>query len=101
MLSHHKAVFSDGDILNRLVLVWDTKIEGNLPTLEHLFNQLGLDSSESGIQEFIANHTLKRGEPLENAEFWTRSQSEFLRECWQMDADWVGAIEQLNIALHR
>lgn len=77
------------------------EIEGNLPTLENLFNQLGLDSSESGIRDFIASHTLKRGEPLENGEFWTRSQSDFLRECWLMDSDWVGAIEQLNIALHR
>ena len=78
MLNRHKAIFIDSDILSRLVLETDAEIEGNLHTLENMFNQLGLDTSESGIMEFIANHAPKCEEPLESAEFWTRSQSDFI-----------------------
>jgi len=69
--------------------------------MQSLFKQLGLDSSESGVKQFIDTHKLSRGEALEEAEFWTRSQAAFIRESWQMDADWVGVIEQMNVALRK
>lgn len=68
-------------------------------TMQSLFKQLRLDSSESGVKQFIDTHKLSRDQTLEQAEFWTRSLAELVQESWQMDADRVDVIEQLNVAL--
>ena len=65
-----------------------------------LFVQLGLNSSNEAIAEFIGSHKLKGGEPIDQANFWTPAQAEFFRESWLEDSDWVGVIEQLNTVLH-
>ncbi|MGI9318470.1 MAG: DUF2789 domain-containing protein [bacterium] len=70
-------------------------------TMQSLFNQLGLESSDLGISKFIDNHQLNGDESLDEAEFWSTSQATFIRESWLMDADWVGVIEQLNVALRK
>lgn len=65
-----------------------------------LFAQLGLPHSEEDIRLFVATHQLPKDILLPNAEFWTHTQAEFLREAWKADADWAPVIDQLNIALH-
>ena len=67
----------------------------------HLFEQLGLQSNDDAIAKFIHDHKLKNHEALDQAAFWSSSQSAFLRESWINDSDWVGVIDQLNSALHR
>lgn len=67
----------------------------------NLFVQLGLDSSNDAIASFISSHNLEDDVPLDQADFWTPAQAGFIRECWLMDSDWVGVIEQLNNVLHR
>lgn len=65
-----------------------------------LFAQLGLPSGEADIRKFIAEHAIAEDTRLPDADFWTRTQAEFLREAWKADADWASVIDQLNISLH-
>lgn len=65
-----------------------------------LFAQLGLPNSEAEIRKFIAEHTIAEDISLPDANFWTHTQAEFLREAWKADADWAAVIDQLNSSLH-
>lgn len=72
------------------------------PTMSSLFEQLGLDSSDKGIEQFITAHKgLNQRERIEDAPFWTQSQARFLRTSFEEDADWVEVIDQLNVQLHQ
>lgn len=64
-----------------------------------LFEQLGLDASHDGIEQFIASHTLPAELELANAPFWSAAQANFLKEGWQSDSDWAEVIDQLNVRL--
>lgn len=68
-------------------------------TLQDLFQQLGLDSDEAGIERFIAHHTLQEGEAIESAAFWSPAQAAFLKECLQTDSDWAEVVDQLSVQL--
>lgn len=68
-------------------------------TLNELFTQLGLDSSKDAIQSFINDHQLNELESLEKASFLTPNQKNFITDAWLKDSDWVGAIDELNVAL--
>ena len=65
-----------------------------------LFSQLGLPNSDAAIQRFIATHPLSQSAALADAEFWTPTQADFIREAWKQDADWAPVIDQLNNRLH-
>ncbi len=65
-------------------------------SLRELFDQLGLDSDYSSIEQFISQHRLQSDMPLSKAGFWTSAQAAFLRESYTQDADWVEVIDQLN-----
>jgi len=70
-------------------------------TLPNLFDQLGLDSDEAAISQFLASHSpLPHGLALADASFWTDSQKAFLRDEILHDADWAEVIDMLNAALH-
>ncbi|MCC3307067.1 DUF2789 domain-containing protein [Psychrobacter sanguinis] len=69
-------------------------------TLNELFAQLGLDSSDEAIDKFISEHKLNKDQSLIDADFWTDSQRAFLKEEWKRDADWVEIIDDLNVRLH-
>jgi hypothetical protein len=65
-----------------------------------LFESLGLASDDKGIAEFLARHSPLAPEvKLEDATFWTESQSTALRKCLEIDSDWAGIVDQLNLAL--
>lgn len=69
-------------------------------TLHSLFDQLGLPSTESDVQRFIAEHRPLSGDvALADASFWTPAQSQFLRDEIKEDADWAEVVDQLNLAL--
>ncbi|RMQ42627.1 hypothetical protein ALQ04_03541 [Pseudomonas cichorii] len=74
-----------------------------LPThsLPNLFAQLGLDSDEDSIQNFVANHSLPDDVKLIDAEFWTPQQARFLKEELREDADWAPVVDELNVLLHK
>lgn len=57
-------------------------------SLNTLFNQLGLPSSDKDIEHFVSTHRLYSGDiKLTEATFWTSSQSRFLKESLDCDSD--------------
>lgn len=69
-------------------------------SMNDLFAQLGLDSSDEAIESFIANHQLAKEEDLLKADIWDEKQRMFLQEEWRKDAAWVEVIDELNVRLH-
>jgi hypothetical protein len=68
--------------------------------LGNLFAQLGLPNDPAAIDAFIAAHRpLPPGIQLANAPFWNPTQSAFLAEELQVDADWAEVIDELNSEL--
>ncbi|MNI65207.1 hypothetical protein D3C73_1206990 [compost metagenome] len=70
--------------------------------LQGLFDQLGLDSGERAIDDFIASHSpLPEDKKLIDAEFWTPQQAAFLKEQLRVDADWARVVDELNLRMHQ
>ncbi|MFO2465949.1 DUF2789 domain-containing protein [Pseudomonas sp. 15FMM2] len=70
------------------------------PTLQTLFDQLGLDSSQEGIERFTAKHRLPDDVKLIDAPFWSAQQASFLKEKLREDAQWAPVVDDLNVRLH-
>ncbi len=69
-------------------------------TLSTLFDQLGLDSDDASIEQFLSQHSpLPQATALSEAPFWTPSQADFLREGLATDSDWAEIIDELNSLL--
>ena len=64
-----------------------------------LFSQLGLPSTESEIDGFFATHAIPHDTRLEDADFWTSVQSDFLKEGIAGDSEWAEIIDQLDARL--
>jgi len=76
------------------------KMDSTYHHFEDFFDQLGLQSDTCSIKFFIAqNSPLNNGTRLEDAPCWTASQATFLREKIQLDANWAGVVDQLNVAM--
>lgn len=71
------------------------------PTVEALFQQLGLEDSEQAINDFIRSHQLPDTVKLGDAPFWSTGQSQFLKEKWHGDDEWAPLIDWLNTELHK
>lgn len=69
--------------------------------LTHLFDQLGLMSSTEEIERFIDSHTLDDNIHLHQADFWSLSQKNFLKEALDEDAQWSGATDCLDTLLRK
>ncbi|WP_372881413.1 DUF2789 domain-containing protein [Psychromonas sp.] len=68
--------------------------------LSSLFDQLGLDSTDSEIERFIKkNAPLRAGVKLHEADFWNTAQSNFLKQAKEEDADWAEIVDQLDAML--
>lgn len=70
------------------------------PRMTHLFEQLGLDSSEEAIVQFIESHQLAADMLIGQADFWSNAQRQFLEEKVKSDGEWAIVVDQLNEALH-
>jgi hypothetical protein len=69
--------------------------------MSSLFAQLGQPNDEVAIARFIATYRPLAGSVmLHEAAFWSPSQSSFLREALLDDADWIDAVDELNLELH-
>ena len=68
--------------------------------MNELFAQLGLDSSDEAIDQFIEKNQLAKEEELIDAHIWSDNQRAFLQEEWFKDAAWVETIDELNVRLH-
>mgnify|MGYP006173870231 CR=1 FL=1 len=62
--------------------------------------QLGLDSDNNSIEQFISQHRLAPGTAIQDAPFWNSAQASFLRESLKQDAEWCEIIDELNALLH-
>ena len=69
-------------------------------SMNELFAQLGLDSSDEAIDQFIEKNQLAKEEELIDAHIWSDNQRAFLQEEWFKDAAWVETIDELNVCLH-
>ena len=68
--------------------------------LESLFEQLGIENSEDGIDRFIKIHKpIPDDVALYEADFWSESQSAFLRQSVEEDADWAEVVDHLDAML--
>ncbi|RYE37668.1 MAG: DUF2789 domain-containing protein [Sphingobacteriales bacterium] len=76
-------------------------METHSHAMSNLFDQLGLPSDEESIQQFIADHSLVPETTLFDADFWTDSQSRFLRDQIKADADWAVVIDTLDTSLRK
>lgn len=70
-------------------------------TLSSLFAQLGLPDDPASIDRFIASHPLGAADHVAKADFWTPSQSRFLRDALIEDAEWVEAVDLLSSLMTR
>ena len=70
------------------------------PRMTHLFEQLGLDSSEDAIALFIVTHQLSAQTKITEADYWTDAQRQFLAEKIKSDGEWALVVDQLNESLH-
>jgi len=75
-------------------------MESTFHSLENLFLQLGLANKPADIDDFINRHKLSSDQSLEQASFWSASQSAFIQECLSEDSDWAEVVDQLNALLH-
>lgn len=66
-----------------------------------LFKQLGLPSSESQIDAFIAENQLSATTLLQDAPFWDESQQHFIAESLAEDGDWSEVIDELDVRLRQ
>ncbi|WP_460135669.1 DUF2789 domain-containing protein [Pseudomonas sp. S1_E04] len=76
-------------------------MDAPIPTLETLFEQLGLDATPEAIDAFILAHPLSENVKLIDADFWTPQQARFLKEELLEDAEWAIAVDELNQRLHQ
>lgn len=71
------------------------------PTLELLFEQLGLDSEQAAIDRFVEEHQLDQNTPLHEASFWSKNQRDFIIGHWKRDDEWAIVVDTLNALLHQ
>lgn len=65
--------------------------------LAALFEQLGMPSDPASIESFISKHSPLPSEiALQDAPFWSDSQSNFLEEGLEEDSDWAEIIDELD-----
>ncbi|MFJ2326107.1 MULTISPECIES: DUF2789 domain-containing protein [Pseudomonas] len=77
-------------------------MESPTHSLPSLFKQLGLPDDPVNIDKFLTTHSpLKPELHLADAFFWTKSQSQFLRDEILDDADWAEVVDQLNVLLRK
>ncbi|NLW03729.1 MAG: DUF2789 domain-containing protein [Pseudomonadaceae bacterium] len=67
--------------------------------MTNLFLQLGLDATEEGIARFIGEHNLAPEVSVLEADIWTESQRQLLKELLCSDGDWSLVVDQLSEAL--
>lgn len=69
-------------------------------SLSTLFEQLGMPSDNASVEDFIARHSPLPSEiALQDAPFWSESQSHFLEEGLEDDSDWAEIIDELDALL--
>ncbi|EPC04524.1 hypothetical protein L861_04165 [Litchfieldella anticariensis FP35 = DSM 16096] len=67
-----------------------------------LFEQLGLPSDATAIEQFIKRHAPLPDEiALADAPFWNEAQANFLHDALEEDADWAEVVDHLDASLRK
>lgn len=66
-----------------------------------LFEQMGMDSDDAAVEQFIQENQLAQSVQLSDAPFWSDNQRKFLKEEYHADAGWIEIIDELNTRLHK
>ena len=75
-------------------------MEAPMHSIVSLFDQLGLESTQQGMDDFIDKHKpLASNIELSQAEFWSDSQASFIKETKDDDADWAEIVDQFDTML--
>ncbi|MGB5397278.1 MAG: DUF2789 domain-containing protein [Gammaproteobacteria bacterium] len=75
-------------------------MESHVHSLNTLFKQLGLNSTDAAIETFIHQHRpIPADIELHTADFWSTSQATFLKQVKDEDADWAEIVDQLDVML--
>jgi hypothetical protein len=75
-------------------------MESPIHSLNSLFDQLGLDSTDQAIEIFIDDYRpLQANIELHETGFWSTSQASFLKQAKDNDADWAEIVDQLDVLL--
>ncbi|WP_159815170.1 DUF2789 family protein [Pseudomonas sp. 18058] len=69
--------------------------------LTTLFDQLGMPSEGSAIDDFIEAYPLPADVKLIDADFWSPSQAQLLEQWLLADGDEAVMVDELNVRLHR
>ena len=79
-----------------MILNWRLFMDTSLHLVKDLFLQIGLSNNDPDIETFILkNKGIPSSTPIWEADFWTRSQADFLKESYDEDSDWVEAVDHL------
>lgn len=69
-------------------------------SINSLFDQLGLDSSDQAIDAFVDAHgPIAADIKLHQADFWSKAQGDFLQQMLKEDADWAEIVDELDTRL--
>jgi len=68
-------------------------------TIQCLFKQLGLASSDAAIEYFVQINHLPKDIPLDHAACCDAGQAQFIRESLDLDSDWSEIVDQLDAML--
>jgi len=75
-------------------------METSVHDMNALFAQLGLEETNENIETFINTHKpIPKDVRIFEADFWTNSQADFLKESIEEDSDWAVVVDHLNIML--
>jgi len=75
-------------------------MDSSIHLIKDLFMQIGLPNDSYDIDNFIhKNKGIPSSTPIWEADFWTRSQADFLKESYDEDSDWVEAVDHLDALL--
>ena len=75
-------------------------METSIHDMNALFAQLGLEETNDSIETFISTHKpIPEDMELYEAEFWSKSQADFLKESIAEDSDWAVVVDHLNVLL--
>lgn len=72
----------------------------NPHSINVLFDQLGLESSDKAVDLFVRTHQLPNNTSLERADFWKPWQVQFFYDARDEDAMWSAPVDDLNVRLH-
>ena len=72
---------------------------GNHHTINDLFKQLGLDSSDAASEKCVAEHKPIEAAGVAEAKIWSDSQQAILDDALSSDGAWAMAIDDLNARL--